>query len=267
MQTFYYRQLTQNDNVYVNYIECFFIAPTTIGVTMLSLQEGRFATIKKDSIGFFKNFFYLSQIFPLSRKEAMKKNTINSFLVKDFEKYYDLRIAHVISQGNNDEVKVYQFIPYNEMVSKNAVMLSGFLYIRTKDHSIVRMEASTKNVGLIDFPNVKDGMYYFTVTYRDGIESYPIVESVKSEAEIELVRNGQSHLLKVSSILFATDYPLKSKGKKVKQNDFLLKKVAESKYNQKFWDNNPIIKRTKIEQQVMDDFNGLGYFGSMKFNE
>jgi len=62
-----------------------------------------------------------------------------------------------------------------------------------------------QHAGLRGIPNVTYEKYNFTVTYRDGIESYPIVESVKSEA--------------------------------------------------------------KIEQQVMDDFNGLGYFGSMKFNE
>jgi len=53
-QTFYYRQLTKNDDIYTNYIECFFSAPTTIGVTSLSLLEGRFATIKKDSMSYLK---------------------------------------------------------------------------------------------------------------------------------------------------------------------------------------------------------------------
>ena len=43
--------------------------------------------------------------------------------------------------------------------------------------------------------------------------------------------------------------------------------VANSEYNQDFWDNNPIIKRTKIEQQVVDDFNRHGYFGSMNLNQ
>jgi len=73
--------------------------------------------------------------------------------------------------------------------------------------------------------------------------------------------------MNVYSILFAIEYPVKLKGKKISQYDFLLKKVAESKYNQEFWDNNPIIKRTTIEQQVVDDFNRLGYFGSMMFSE
>ena len=59
-QTFYYRQLTRNDELHTEYMECFFTAPTTIGVKTLSLQEGRFARIKKDSIKWFTNFGHVS---------------------------------------------------------------------------------------------------------------------------------------------------------------------------------------------------------------
>ncbi|MDR2232282.1 MAG: hypothetical protein LBE56_04060 [Tannerella sp.] len=265
VQTFYYRQLTQNNDLNTEYLGCFFTAPTSVNIKTLTLQEGRFARIKKDSLIQMANFFAFSRIRPFSLETAKRKNAVNPFLVKDFEKYYDVRLSRIISPNSDDEVKVYQFIPYQENISENAFMLSGFLYVRTKDHSIVQLEANSNNAAVRGFPNITSQQIHFTVTYREGVESYPIVESVKCEMEIEGLYQGQTYQFKAQSILFAADYSFQSKGNKMNRMDFLLKEVAKSKYNQAFWDNNPIVKRTQIEQQVLDDFNQLGYFGNMSF--
>ena len=266
-QTFYYRQLTQENDLYTEYVECFFTAPVNISVLTMSLQESRYALIKKDSTGTIINYFFLSQLPPFSRNRAVPFYTVNGFLVKNFTKYYNIRLDRVIDQDTEDEVEIYKFTPYNEMISETAMMLSGFLYIRTKDMAIVRMEIITKNMLLQDIPDVTDETYNFTVTYRDGVESYPIVETVRCDTEISYKRNGKINRIKMYSVLFATDFKIKSKGKKIRKGDYLLQKVADSEYNQEFWDNNPIIKRTKIEQQVVDDFNSQGYFGSMSLNQ
>ena len=213
------------------------------------------------------NFFVFSRIGPFSLEMAKKKKSINPFLVKDFATYYDVRLSRIISPGNNDEVKVYQFIPYQERNSEDAVMLSGFLYVRSKDLSIMQLEASAKYVGLTGIPNITNQQVKFTVTYREGIENYPIVESVKCDAEIEFSYNEHKYQANIHSMMFATDYPMTTKGQKMKHRDNLRKEIDKAKYNQAFWDNNPIVKRTEIEQQVVDDFNRLGFFGNMNFDE
>jgi hypothetical protein len=205
-------------------------------------------------------------VTPLSLKEARKQNAVNGFLIKDFEKYYDIRINRIISPDDNDEIKVYQFTPYSEKIGENSAMISGLLYIRTKDLSIVRMEANVSHAGLEGIPNLISEKYNFIVTYRDGSEAYPIVETVKCDAIIKYLRDSVECNMKLYSVLFATDDQFKSKGKKLKHRDHLLEKIAESEYDQEFWDNNPVIKRTKIEEQVVNDFNRLGYFGSMNLN-
>jgi hypothetical protein len=270
VRTFYYRQLTQNNDIYTEYIEAFFTAPTSINARELFLQEGRFAAVRADSILRVANFFRFSQgVRPLDLEDAKLKNAANPFLVKDFEKYYDVSIIRVISLGNEDEVMAYQFIPYQKMISTNAVMLSGQLYVRTKDRAIVRMEVFTHYVGLRNTSNVANEAYHITVTYQDSIESYPIVESVRAEATITQLRDGQPHRTLINSILYAANHSIETKGRarRLRQRDNLLRIVANSRYNQEFWDNNPFIKRTKVEQQVLDDFNRLEYFGNMNFDE
>ena len=265
-RTYYYRQLTQNNDLYTEYMECFFTAQTGTSIMEMSLQEGRYAGIKKDSLEKVTNFFYISQVHPFSQLSAKKRNALNCFLVKDFEKYYNIYISRIISPKSDDEVKVYEFVPINEQIGKNATMLAGFLYIRTKDLSIIRMEANTTQLNVTGIPDIRNKKYNFTVTYQDGISIYPVVETVVCELEINHQIGNKENKMRLYSTLFATDYDFKSSGKKMKKTDFLLKKVADSELNQEFWDNNPIIKRTKIEQQVVDDFNKLGYFGSMNIN-
>ena len=265
-KTFYYRQLTQNDDMYTEYMECFFTARTTVGVRSLFLQNGRFASIKNDSIYSFTDFYDLSRIHPFTEKRTAAERDIIPFLTKDFEKYYDVRLDHVISPDNENEIKVYSFTPGPEMKKVYGIIISGLLYVRTKDSSIVRMDANAQDIGVIGSLNLADETYYFTVTYRDGTESYPLVESVRCEAEIVYQRNEQVHQINVHSLLFATDLPVESGGKQMKDGDFLLKEVSESEYNQKFWDDNQFIQRTSIEQRVVDEFNRQGYFGTMKFD-
>jgi hypothetical protein len=210
-----------------------------------------------------------SQVRPLSLEDA-KENAVNPFLVKDFERHYDVSISRIISLNSEDEVVVYQFIPYRELSGRNRLMLSGQLYVRTKDRAIVRMEAFTQYIGIIGgLSNVIDGKFDFTVTYRDGIESYPIVESVNVETVVAFLRNEQPHQMNIYSILYAIDQPIETRrrARTMRQSDNLLRIVANSRHNQAFWDNNPFIKRTQVEQRVLDDFNRLGYFGSMNLSE
>jgi hypothetical protein len=270
VQTFYYRQLTQNNDVYVEYIEAFFTAPTSVSARELSLLEGRFATIKQDSVFRGENFFLFSTITPFSLGSLGRRRALNPFLVRDFERYYDVNIARIISPANADEIVVYRFTPYQERPRGNAIMFLGQLYVRTRDRAIVRMEASTQDKSIFRGNlNIANVIYSFTVTYRDGIESYPIVENVQFELQMSHSRDGQLHQLQANSILYAIDQPIETRrsARTIRQNDNLLQQIANSRHNQAFWDNNPFIKRTQVEQRVLDDFNRLGYFGSMNLSE
>jgi len=263
--TFYYRQLTSVDESYTEYIECFFTAPTTVSIQNMSLQEGRFAQIKKSAIPHITNYFYLSRIPPFSREKAQYKGALNTFLCEDFEDHYEIYLNRIISSKQEDEIKVYEFIPEHSILEKKAIFLTGKLFIRTKDHAIIRAEITPETMG-ITFGNkakVLDEKHIFILTYRDGVTTYPIVESVHTTAKITISQKNEEKTMHINSILFANDYIFDKKGKKIKQKDFLLKEVINSKYNQEFWDNNPIVKRTRIEQQVLNDFNKEGYFGTM----
>ena len=128
------------------------------------------------------------------------------------------------------------------------------------------MEVSSHNMLLTGIPNVVSELYNYTVTYRDGVESYPVVETIRCDTEIIHIYLGRRYRIKLNSVMFATDNKINTIGAEIKKYDNLFRKIADSEYNQEFWDNNPIVRRTQVEQQVVDDFNRLGYFGSMQID-
>lgn len=269
-KSFYYRQLVFVDDACSEYIESFFTAPVSVRITDLALQEGRYAKIKKKSIPNFTNFFAMSQITPFSTAVG-KANNPNPFLCADFEKYYEPKIHRVISPGQEDEVKVYEFTPLQADATK-APHQSGRLYIRSRDQAIVRMEVQLK--GITGSPDkmaiIQEDNYHINMIYKETNGMYPIVESVQVNAGILSVHKFKKKnevAINVKSTLVAVETTFDEQGNKLKQSDALLKKVAKSKYDQAFWDNHPVVKRTEIEQQVLDDFNRQGYFGTMQLEK
>ena len=268
--TFYYRQLTFNNDTCVEYIESFFTAPTTVCVRTMTLQEGRFARINKDPILWMTNYFYFSQITPFSRDKA-KTNKFNSFLCADFDKYYNVSIRRIISPDQPDEICVYEFIPIENRLLKKSVYPSGVLYIRSKDKAIIRMEASLGSSILNPQKqmSVLDEKLTAIVSYTEVDEdAFPIVESVQIKATVTMKHNETYKIISanIQSTLLATDNTFDKKGNQLKKRDILLSEIARSTYDQEFWDNNPVVKRTKIEQQVLDDFNREGFFGTMNLD-
>lgn len=263
VSTYYYRQLTFNNDTCVEYIESFFTAPTLAQIRTLSLQEGRYARIKRDSIFWFANYFTNSLAAPFSISEARTK-AINSPLCADFEKYYNVSIHKIISSGQQDEIRVYAFQPKEDKLIKNSFFISGLLYIRMEDRTILRAEMNANSLGFgsSNISILNEG-YTFVVSYRDVPGSCPTIASVQVKCAIDANIHDRKCNMKIQSILIPAEYTFTKKGNRLKQKDVLFHEVMKSNYNQAFWDENPVVKRTKVEQQVLDDFNREGYFGTL----
>ena len=262
----YYRQLTFNNDTCVEYIESFLSAPTSIRLHSLSLQEGRYAKIKKDSVvvGFI-NYFMYSLVTPFSPGKAKSKSIIAP-LCADFEKYYKVSINRVISPNQADEVTVYDFELIDILKFADPIFLTGLLYVRTNDRSIMRAELKSDKFGLnFTLGSSTKEAHSIIISYQEKDNYFPIVESIQANSIIDVEIQGIIYNMNIQSTLLATEYAFKKRGNRLKQKDFLFNQVMKSKHNQEFWDSNPVVKRTEIEQQILDDFNREGYFGTVNF--
>lgn len=261
--TYYYRQLTFNNDTCIEYIESFFAATNSVLIKPFYLQEGRYARIKRDSVYWFTNYYNYSRLSPVSLKKAETK-TINVLLCKDFENYYNVSINRIISPGQTDEIRVYEFQPKGVNMIKNSKFLSGLLFVKSEDHKIVQAELFTNSLGVMfNNASVLDENHKLIISYQEVPSSYPIIASVKVSSSINLKKNGKICNMNIQSTLVPTELTLNKKRERLRFQDVLYTKLVTSEYNQKFWDENPIVKRSKIEQQVLNDFNREGYFGTM----
>ncbi|GHU79075.1 hypothetical protein FACS1894145_2460 [Bacteroidia bacterium] len=254
--TFFYRQITKSDSIYNEFIECFLTGKNAFSIQDMKLQQGRYGKLKLDKSFTFTNFFYISQMI-FFRSQKAGKNEFITILQPDFEAIYHIEIADRIYSKDNGNIIVLNFQPKKN--NKNTV--SGKLYVNETDLSILRFEGIVSSFEInLKNKNKKYGHLAFGVNYKDNTESYPVVESVNVGFEIEM----QDLKFQITSMLFSVDQSFRKSTKELKQKDILINQIDKTTYDPAFWENNPIVKRTKIDEEIIRSFESQDAFGTFK---
>ncbi|GHU79013.1 hypothetical protein FACS1894145_2240 [Bacteroidia bacterium] len=272
--SFFYRQITKTDNTYNEFIESFFSGlNVSEGIKDLVLQEGRYAQIKSsDSLHTlcFTNFYSLSAAVGFFRaglpvKEKDYKKLRNKFIQGNVQAIYDIAIEDRIKNNEGDEIMVLHFKPNKAVLEKKRIINEGKLYVRERDLAVVRCEGT-----MINFLSVINEKKYlnsaslkFRINYRDvATLPFPVIESINCTSDIDLIINKKNHKARITSTLFVVNQKFDNSAVKLKGDEALLKEINKMTYNPEFWKNNPIIKRTKIEEEVIKSFEGKNAFGT-----
>ncbi|GHU91476.1 hypothetical protein FACS1894155_11170 [Bacteroidia bacterium] len=256
---FFYRQITQTDSIYNEFIECFFTAENTycLGREFL-IKESRYAKIKPDSTFLLSvtDYYSNSFLYPFLPENPSKKE-FNVFIQPNFDVVYDVSIDNRLdSQEGN--IIVLNFIP-KKKTKINA--LSGKLYVRESDFAIIKMDG-IHNRNLSDSKIKTTNL--FCVNYKDTEKKgYPIVESVNCISNYTTTQRKRIHNIRIISTLFAVDMKFEPPIKITKTGKDLLKLVSLMPYNPEFWKNNPIIKRTPVDEKIIKSFEDKNAFGTM----
>jgi hypothetical protein len=255
---FFYRQTTKTDSIYSEFIECFLSGINIFAVLDLELQQGRYGKLKMDKSFTFTNFFWISQM-SFFRPQKAGKNEIVLLLQPDFESIYNIEIEDRIYSKDNDCILVLNFKPKKN--NKNTV--AGKLYVNETDLSVLRFEGIISsleiNIHKI-FKSKKYGYFSFCVNYKDNSILYPIVESVNAKFEMKM----DDRKYEVTSMLFMVEQSFEKSSKKLNQKDVLIKAIDKINYNPEFWKNNPVVKRTAIDEEVIRAFESQDAFGTFK---
>lgn len=268
---FFYRQITQTDTVYNEFMECFFTGTNLYGVEDLQLKKGRYAKYEEDGLNLMTltNFFYVSTIRPFYPDNPTRKTAINVFIQPNSEELFDIMVVRTIDGGKDGKILVFEFTPKENNPNK---IMSGNLYVRSKDLAILRMECSL-DIGLTSKDNewndIKTLSHTSEINYIDGIKDYPVVGNVKCTLHGLAVKDGTEYPFEVSSMFFLVDYPFEFGRSKasLKRDDFLLTEVRKMKYDPEFWRDNPVIKRTPVEDGIIKSFENKNIFGNFNPNE
>ena len=263
--SFFYRQITKSDSVYNEFIESFFSGGNGFSVKNLKIQEGRYAKCSEDGVYTFvvTNFFNNSHISPFLPKKP-SRNQVNTFAQPNFENIYDVYVEELISTEDTNDILVLNFTPKKN--NKEKYIISGLLYVRESDLSIVRFEGSLSDLGFND-ARISNMKFTFRVNYKESLtDNYPIAENINCKLNMNMLFADTLHRIEVVSVLFCENQIFTTMGKKMKQNANLREEISKKRYNAEFWEKHPIIKRTKIEEEAINFFENNNFFRTFQLD-
>lgn len=265
--TFFYRQTTFTGDVCNEIIETFLKGTSTVSIGKLELQTGRYAALKGDSIHHYvsqENFFNNVRITPVHVKKP-KKNMVIVPFQKDFDRYYNVSVRVLF---NSEGAKLYEmsFMPKDKI---KRPIVEGIVTINPENLNLKKYIGEIRNNYLLandDEVKLKNNSLEFLILYENkGGISYVKTVSLNSSFVVELPI--KSFQVEVNGLAFNLNDSIivdKTISRKLRFKNSLLKEIAKTEYDPIFWENNPIIKRTPLEDKSILIFEKSNLFGTLR---
>ncbi len=266
----FYRQTSKNDDDYSEFSEIIYdIQYSTSGIEDWDIIEGRYA-VKEEKVNN-KNYTLLSRLL-----KAIQPNTEDIFfpLNRDLDKFYKIRTLQKIKSKNN-VVAVLWFEPRE----KNAItpLFEGEVYIDTKTFDVLKVtgEIARDDLDLIRLTEKNTAKTDYTLSYEMAFKVDSIlglaIDYIDVHQEFDYYKDQtlQTHVSSKSSLNFFEYYTPTSRkklGRQFKRNTSDWYRLNEIGYNKKFWKDNPIVKRTSVEEEVISSFEKDNAFESIFLN-
>lgn len=265
----FYRQKSKNGDAYSEFSEIFYdIRYNNVGIKDWNISEGRYA-LKEESVHN-RNYTSFSRIL-----KPLQPNTTELIfpLHPSVEVYYNPRVISMIQSGNS-KIAIVHFKPIKNLKTPT---FEGEVYIDTKTYDILKIkgELSRDDLKLAKLKTKnsywKDYTISYEITYRRDDSSKPLLDYIKVDQAFDYYKDGsfQYHTTSTSNLIFYEHYTPTSRkrlggGLSRSQNDW--KKLDAIGYNERFWAENPIVKRTPVEEEVISSFEKENAFSSIFLN-
>ena len=257
---FYYRQNTQALGNSTEYTEAFFNANSSLSIRNLSLINGRYAYIDHDSLGKYQNvnnFQFITQT-PLRQGTEGSPRDIIAPIDRFYKDYYDISLETLSSPttGKATHYKIH-FTPKTHILNS---IVEATLYVTPITYQIERYEGTLHNLFVRDslgrrFPLIAN----FDITYTHH-RKFTEVQSVVANATA--IYDGIPY--EFSSLLFNTGKLKEASRQAVRNSSKLREAIDKTKYNPRFWKENEIVKRTDLENSIIEMMEKKNLFSNYK---
>ncbi|MEZ5038484.1 MAG: TonB-dependent receptor plug domain-containing protein [Saprospiraceae bacterium] len=273
----FYRQISQNDSIYSELYEIFYDAKCNAnGITDWALQQGRYALQENNEgkgLVFNKNFTLLNRVFPTIQPEIDLFFTPISPAV---EGQYDLSTEKIIQNGTQ-EIAVIRFTPKWDIVGKTPSM-EGQVYIDMATYDILKLSGkfASNELKVIAFKGegtVDNYVLHYESSFKQAETGALLLDYIRTEQVFDVVYTDRpSKKVSTRSLLnfyeyYAPDNPQKRLGGRLNFNKSDVEVIDKKAYDAEFWRENPIVKRTPIEEGVIAAFEKGRQFGSIFLND
>lgn len=254
---FYYRQTSQNNGECCEYIESFLNGYSELALRQLSIITGRYGALgdtDEKEYSHPMNYYMLSCVSPYTR--TLNKKVIIYPLIPNYEKLYKVDYEILRDKTNGSSIYKIMFTPRPEI--KNAIV-EGCIYVDADSYKLLKYEGDILNEHIV----YKNGSRYaanisFSVNYSHR-NNFTEIQNVTVQATYS--EEGISAIINSTLVNVGKKYY----NEKKKLGDFsnLKQRINSTGYDAQFWNDNTIIKRTPMEEQVVKMFEKDNVFSNI----
>lgn len=262
---YFYRQTAFADSTCYEYVEAFLSGHSAVAVNDLKLNSGRYAGIMPDSttgqiLQFYKNFFTFSQIELATNKSQLDPRDDVMPLYEKATKLYD--IDYDILSDSASCIYVIRF--QSKEFVRGYTILDCTLYVDSVTNHILRCDGSGRNFRILQkYPKAlkrKDEVlpvvFNFSINMTE-VNGFTEVQSVF----VDTYHHVDSTLVRTKSTLFNIGPHQGKKGKDLRFEDDLHRRIEKQEYDRDFWRKNEFVRRTRAEEAVLELFERDDLFG------
>ncbi len=271
----FYRQTSQNTEDYSELYEIFYDTRfSSQGIVDWAIQEGRYAM--KTGYGAI-DFVYNKNFTLLTRLVTMFQPQTDKFVMpvnENVRDLYDVRVRGLTDiQGR--KVAVIDFTPREDIYIP---AMEGTIYIDIDTYEILKLHGAIRNdnLELVALNNPmgtwKNLVLEFEAAFKPMDEKLYLDYITVTQSFDYFIDNVYHHPVKTTSFLTYYEYYKPDKFKRLggriirygNRDRDMLDRIG---YNRRFWEDNPIVMRTPVEEEVISSFEAQNAFGSIYLND
>jgi TonB-dependent SusC/RagA subfamily outer membrane receptor len=265
----YYRQKSKNGTQYSEFSEIIYdIKYSTEGISDWDILEGRYA-LKGGTVNN-RNYTLLSRV--LKSFQQNSEDLIFPFR-KEIDRFYTVKTLEKHTSSNRN-IAIISFKPKTWV---NSPILSAEAYIDTDNFDLLKLTATLKND---DFKAVKfkdkaakkkNYVLSYEMAFKKGETKSLLMDYMKVNQQFDYYKNDSliTNVTSSSVLSFFEHYTPNSRkklGRQFNTNDSDWQKLNAIGYNKSFWEENAIVKRTPIEEEIIQSFERNNAFESIFLN-
>lgn len=264
-----YRQKSKNDDKYSEFAEIIYdVNFNRDGIIDWDIFEGRYA-LNKNMINN-KNYTLLSKILKVFQPDDY---LLKFPLSSDFLKYYSVRIIEVIKSSQGKLATIY-FKPLN---SKKSLIIEGEVTINMDSYEVYKFSGAI-NDNELNLITLKDKsakkknyklLFEMSFKYNENLGMLLDYINVSHSFDYYKDNNLLTKLYASSNLSFYEYHESKIKKQnkiKYKGKSSIWDKLDVIGYDKRFWNENPIVRRTPVDEDIIKSFEKVNAFGSIFLN-
>ena len=265
----YYRQKSKNGKDYSEFSEIIYdINYSSEGIHDWDILEGRYA-IKGGTVNN-RNYTLLSRIL----KSFQQNSEDLIFPLRDnIDHFYNVKVIEKTTTKEGTIV-LLDFKPFSKIESP---ILEAEAYVNANTNELLKLTAILKhdNFAAVNFKDKnaskKDYKLTYEMTFKKDSLSNLVMDYMKVDQEFDYYKNDSliTHVSSTSNLSFFEYYKPESRrrlGRQFSNNKSDWQKLNTIGYNEEFWRENAIVKRTPIENDIIKSFEKNNAFESIFFN-